>query len=287
MKFAITGFDLYFSTFEAFLEAGWQPVKLFSWPVDNLFDHNKAIVARAAQAGIPIQLSRMNDDDLADLGRRGCEVLIGAGYAWKILDWRPHIPHAVNFHPAPLPDARGPYPAIRAIEDEYKSWAITCHKFDMTLDTGDILAQREFPLSATECHESLTMKIQMNGKALAREVAGNFKSLWDHATPQVGGSYWKRWTDEEQTLDFTQPVDIIMRKIRAFGLVETMALVNNVKIYVKRAVGWTEAHNHIPGSIVMMNGQRAVVAARDGYIGLVEWSYVTRQRATEMGRYNL
>ncbi len=167
MRFAITACDRYLGVFEAFLDAGWEPVKLFSVPATNVLDANGRAVALAKQHGIDIQMSRMSQADLHDLHMRGCEALIVASYNWRIGDWRPHMKYAVNFHPSPLPLARGPYPMVRAILEARSSWAMSCHKLEPEFDAGDILAAENFALDSEECHESLNLKLQMAGGRLA------------------------------------------------------------------------------------------------------------------------
>lgn len=271
MRFAITACDNSLAVFEAFLNAGWEPLKLFSVPtIDSLTSNNK-VIELAKSIGINVQLSRMTERDLQDLGECGCEALIVAGYKWRIGDWGSCLKYAVNFHPSPLPEARGPYPLVRAILENRKSWAVTCHQIDADFDTGAILASETFPLSDNECHESLDLKIQMASGRLAEQVAGRFSELWDQALPQGAGNYWPMFTREEQTIDFANPVDIIMRQIRAFGLIECQAYINDILIFVRRAVGWTETHSRLPGAVVHANNKTIVVAAQNGYIGIIDW----------------
>ena len=272
MRFAITGADRYLGIFEAFLEAGWEPLKLFTVPVDNRVDHNTAMVARAAKAGIPVQMSRLHTRDLADLAERGCEVLVVASYDWRLPDWRPFQPFAINFHPSPLPEGRGPLPGPRAILDGHRHWGMSCHKVEADFDTGDVLARETFPLSANESFETLDLRLQMAGKRLARGVADNFSGLWFGAEPQGPGSYWQRFTAEDRTLDFSSEVEDSLRRMRAFGPLETLARVKDTLIHVRRADGWTESHGHAPGSVVHVSHRTLVVAVRDGYLALLEWS---------------
>jgi methionyl-tRNA formyltransferase len=283
MRFAITAVDRNLSLLNALIEAGWRVVKLFTVP-PAAATVNRAVIERAVGLGIPVQLSRMDDADLADLGARGCEVLVCGSYNWRIGDWRPHLPYAVNFHSSPLPEGRGPYPAFRALLEDRRSWGVACHKLAPRFDRGDILASESFPLSETECHDSLDLKTQMAFTRLAGRVARDFQALWDGAEPQVGGSFWTLTTDAERTLDFAQPVERLMRQVRAFGLTETIARVNGRTVFVRRAVGWTEAHAHAPGTVVHADGRRTVVAAADGYIGLIEWSPIPLAAADVLGR---
>ncbi len=63
-----------------------------------------------------------------------------------------------------------------------------------------------------------------------------------------------------------------MRQVRALGLHQCLACITGVWICVKRAVGWTETHNYSAGMVAHINNKAIVVAAQDGYIGIIEWS---------------
>jgi methionyl-tRNA formyltransferase len=258
--------------FEAFLDAGWEPVKLFTMPVDNRVERNTDILARAAKEAMAVQISPMSETDLADLSRRACDVLVVASYNWRIPDWRPFLSHAINFHPSPLPEGRGPYPVVHAILDGHHVWGITCHKIEREFDAGEILAQETFSLHDEESFETLDLRLQMAGKRLARVVAEDFHALWSQARPQGTGSYWKHYKDEDRMLDFGAGIADNLRRVRAFGPLETLARVKDTLIHVRRANGWTECHKHSPGSVVHRFHRTLVVAVRDGYLALLEWS---------------
>ncbi|MDB5804117.1 MAG: fmt2 [Betaproteobacteria bacterium] len=280
MRFAITATDRYLGVLDTLVQAGWAPVKLFTPPVDGRVHRNRAVIESAQRLGMQIQLSPMTADDLAALGAQGCEALVVASYNWKIPDWRPALKYAINLHASPLPEARGPYPAVQALLEGRRSWAVSCHKLEASFDSGDLLAQESFALDDADSHESLDLKIQMAAKRLAGRVAGDLPALWNSARAQGTGSYWKHWRAEDRKLDFSRSVDEVLRQVRAFGLIECTASVNGVDIFVRRAVGWTESHNAAPGAMVHGDGAAMVVAARDGYIGIVEWSLLDPDAVT-------
>ncbi|VWC56466.1 formyl transferase [Burkholderia lata] len=283
MRFALAGFDLFHGVLETFASTGWTPVSLFSFVTDGQVNSNTEIVSYATRHGVPLQLSRIDEAALRALRDLDCDVLVVAGYHWRIPDWTPYVKHAINFHPAPLPDARGPYPQMRAILDGRREWAVTCHRIAPDFDTGEILARERFALAADECHESLQLKVQMAGCRLARQVAYRFDALWAARAPQTGGSYWPKPVEADRTLDFTRPVDDVMTRVRANGLHECIAHVAGGVRYVRRAVGWHERHAYAPGSIAHTCRRWTVVAVPDGFVALLEWSAVSLSVRTDIG----
>lgn len=280
MRFAITASDRYLGVFDAFLRAGWTPLRLFGTPTDGRMFRNTAVIQRAQSLKIGIQLSRLSDRDLRQLADDGCEVLVVASYQWRIGDWRAAIPYAINFHPSLLPDHRGPYPLVNGLLQRCSHWGVTCHRLAPEFDSGDILAQRRFQVSPDESHETLDLRTQMAANSLATEVAENFPALWADARPQGAGSYAPAFKDADRTLDFNEGVAQILHKVRAFGRFECLATVNGLLVHIGRAAGWVEAHTDPPGAVVHGYALATVVACRDGYIAILEWNLIAPDMIT-------
>lgn len=273
LTFAIAVSDGYRSVLEAFLAAGGTLAKLFVPPGDHLND-TKEVVARALELGAKIQVSPATQADLEALGQEGCEALVVASYPWRIPAWEQHLRYAVNFHPSPLPEGRGPYPLVQAILEDRRQWSVSCHRIAEVFDGGNILDAESFALDADECHESLFLKVQMAAGRLAARVANDLEGLWSTAKVQGEGSYWPRWSEQDRVIDFSQPVEAIMRRIRAFGDLECMATLNGIHLYIHRAKGWRQDHAAVPGSVVHASNMAMVVAASDGLIAITEWSLI-------------
>jgi methionyl-tRNA formyltransferase len=284
MRFAITATDRYLGILETLVERGWSPLKIFTTAVDNRVHHNSALIEFAQRLNVEVQISRLSDSNLRELAERGCEALVIASYRWRIGDWRPHLKRAVNFHPSPLPRGRGPYPAPSAIIEQAKTWGVSCHKLEHEFDAGDILKSIEFPLSEQEDHDCLDLRIQLAAKRLSADVADHFEDYWHAATAQGTGSYQPMWTVEDRRLDFSRSVAELLRRVRAFGPLECLARLNNTNFFVRRAVGWTEAHRIPVGTVVHLNNLAMVVAAADGFIGLTEWSLIDADKVIGTSR---
>jgi methionyl-tRNA formyltransferase len=280
MRFAMTLTDRYLGVLQALVERGWEPVKLFTTSVDNRLHHNSGVIDFAHRRRLELQISRLTDDNLRELGERGCEALVVASYRWRIGEWRPHLKYALNFHPAPLPHGRGPYPLPVAILEQCASWGVSCHKLAHEFDSGEILKTVEFPLSPAEDHDSLDLKVQLAARQLGGDIAARLPQYWEQARPQSGGSYYPAWTPESRRLDFTQSVESILRRLRAFGPIECLARIKDTQLYVRRAVGWVQAHEATPGAVIYLNNLAMVVAAADGFVGLTEWSIVAPEAVT-------
>jgi methionyl-tRNA formyltransferase len=284
MRFAFAGIDFLGDVFHTLIERGWEPVKLFTRPCDNVYDFNDVTLARARSLHLPVQFTRIRPPDLAALSVLGCDALVVAGYPWLVKGWEEHIGYAVNFHPSPLPEGRGPYPLFQAILDDRADWGMSVHALAPTFDTGAIVAQELFALNRNETHDTLLAKCQMAAKRLALRLAADLPGLWADARPQDDGSYWPRITDRQRTLDWSAEVATVLRTVRAFGSIESVAQVGGKRIFVWEASGWSERHEHPPGALVHKHRRHLVVAARDGYVQLTGWSAHPPERTRESPR---
>jgi len=178
-------------------------------------------------------------------------------------------------NPLPKTTRRHPHQAERAA-----TWGVACHKLEHEFDSGDVLHRIEFPLSPDEDHDSLDLKVQLAMRRLCARIAPRFLACWNDATPQTAGSYHPPWSDAQRRLDFSQSTEQVLRCVRAFGPLECLAHLNGAALHVRRAVGWTEAHQMPAGTVVHASGLQLVVTVADGYVALTEWSLIRADAVT-------
>ena len=107
MKIAYAGFDLMAPALGALCEEN-ELVRLFTCAVDGVYETNTAVIALAGHFGVPYTTAPITPRDVEALIADGCELLVSAGYYYRIpLDER--LP-MVNIHPSLLPYGRGAWP---------------------------------------------------------------------------------------------------------------------------------------------------------------------------------
>ena len=74
----------------------------------------------------------------------------------------------------------------------------------------------------------------------------------------------------ERIIDLNQPVEAVLRHVRAFGATGSFVFIGGAWLTVKRAVGWTEPHDAISGTVVHVYNKCIVTAVPDGYVGFLE-----------------
>jgi methionyl-tRNA formyltransferase len=164
------------------------------------------VVIPATRNGIAPLLERYEPD-----------LLVCAGFPWKIPADALAVPRlgAINGHPSPLPDYRGPNPVAWAIRNLETDVGYTFHRMDEDLDTGAILAQGRVPLGDEHSWDELTPKLvglvsELLPVALRRIESG------DPGDAQGEGRYFSFFEPEYAWVDWSQPAADIRRQVRAW-----------------------------------------------------------------------
>ncbi len=213
MKTAFAGFDLFDTAMEALAEHS-QLTALFTCPVDQEFEHNRRVIGLAEKLSIPWTDKPISREDLMRLRQEGCDLLVSAGYYYRIpVDEK--LP-MVNFHPSLLPEGRGAWPMPVMLLSGMDTGGITAHKLAADFDQGDILLRRSFPIGKDENLEEVTGRIRRLLPDMVKELLENLEGLYAGAVPQQGGSYWKCPREEDYPLSPEMTVEEADRILRAF-----------------------------------------------------------------------
>ena len=213
MKIAYAGFDLMQSALEALCRNN-EVMKLFTCVVDGDFETNSGVIALARRYGFPYTTVHIPPADVDALVESGCELLVSAGYYYRIpTDSR--LP-MVNIHPSLLPYGRGPWPMPLAILDSLPESGVTVHKTEERFDTGDILLQERFAIAPGETLESFMEKVNSLVPAMTDALTADFQRLWDNALPQGEGVYQPEPAPEDYVLSRDSDPGYADRVLRAF-----------------------------------------------------------------------
>lgn len=80
----------------------------------------------------------------------------------------------LNVHPSLLPKHRGPSPLQSTILQKDQTWGISIIKLDEKMDSGDILSQKEYPLSNNETIQDLENKLITLGPEIFVETIDEY-----------------------------------------------------------------------------------------------------------------
>jgi methionyl-tRNA formyltransferase len=124
---------------------------------------------------------------------------------------------AINFHPSPLPRYAGLAPFYWMVRHGERHGAVTALIVDEGIDTGDVVAQREMPLTGRETALQLrTAQEHANVRLLAELIPSLVNGSFTR-TPQdfTRRSYFGRPRERDHLIDFELTAEEVARIVRA------------------------------------------------------------------------
>src|ERR1700720_784795 len=161
-----------------------------------------------------------NDEFRAQLTALAPDAIVVVGYGHLIPQWMLDLSPLgnINLHASLLPKYRGAAPIQWAIARGETLTGVTTMEIDAGLDTGDILLQREFPISADDTAETLAPKLATIGAELTVETLRGLqtgsvpKRRQDHAQATLAPILKK----EDGLIDFSRVATDILNRLRGF-----------------------------------------------------------------------
>jgi methionyl-tRNA formyltransferase len=182
----------------------------------------------------------------------------------------------INIHPSKLPNYRGPVPTAWAIENGEEEFGITIHYMDCSIDTGDILVQKVYPIFDDETGYELYTRAMKLGSELLNNNYDAIVSGKIVARPQVGeGSYYGKKTGK-YTIDWKKSVSEIRNLIRVhakpFNPVETILF--NRYFLINHAERYDLPEKPLQGGGIIVRilpENQLVVSCADGYLKITDF----------------
>jgi methionyl-tRNA formyltransferase len=204
------------------------------------------------------------------------EVLVVAAYGLILPQWVLDLPRrgCLNIHASLLPRWRGAAPIHRAIEAGDAETGVTIMQMDAGLDTGDMLLEERLPIAPADTTASLHDKLAALGGRLvveALELAA-CGGLTRRKQPEQGITYAHKIEKAEAAVDWSQPADVIERRIRAFDpFPGAAAQVRGETVKLWKANALMRGRGSVePGTIVAVDEHGIGVACGEGRVEVTE-----------------
>ena len=124
----------------------------------------------------------------------------------------------INLHPSLLPAYRGPAPIQWSIINGEEKTGITTILISKEVDAGPILMQKEEPIYSDDTGGSLSERLAYKGSELLLETLIKWLGGQIEPKPQQGNpTPAPKLTKGNTRINWQEPADIILRKIRAFN----------------------------------------------------------------------
>ena len=122
----------------------------------------------------------------------------------------------VNLHVSLLPKYRGAAPMQRAVMEGESETGVTVMYMDVGLDTGDIIAQRSFPISREDDFEAVHDRSLEIGSVLLSDTIYDIEAGRATRTPQDSSlaTYAKKVEREDAEIDFGLEAATVSARIR-------------------------------------------------------------------------
>jgi len=234
-----------------------------------------AVKALALQHGLALhQPARLNAAETpARLGALAADAMVVAAYGLILPEPVLNIPRlgAINIHASLLPRWRGAAPIQRAILAGDARTGISIMQMDRGLDTGPVFAAESMAIAPEDDSASLHNKLAELGARMIVTVLAQLERGALSAAPQAaaGASYAAKITKAEAEIDWTEPAQMIERKVRAFNPQPgASTATRNAQLKIWRA-GVSTATG-VPGTILEAGAEGIVVACGAGALCIRE-----------------
>ena len=173
-----------------------------------------------------------------------------------------------NVHASLLPRWRGAAPIQRAIEAGDSETGVCLMQMEKGLDTGPVLLSQRIAIGDAETGGQLHDHLAALGAQTLADGLGLLRAgMRPVAKPQTeaGASYARKLDKAEARLDWSQPAEVLARRVRAFNpwpMAEAMLAGERVRIH--GAIALPLAHRAAPGSVLLAGREGIDIACGDG-----------------------
>ncbi len=264
---------------EALIANGYEVVGVFTQPDKPVGRGNRvqisAVKECALKHGIAVyQPKKMRLDGLPDLMALKPDLCVTAAFGQILSQENLDVPRmgTVNVHASLLPRYRGSSPINWCLINGETVTGVTTMMTDQGMDTGDILLQRETPITQADTVETLTERLAKIGAELLIETLRRIEQGDCPRVKQDNGqmSYYPLLKKEMGEIDWTLSAKEIVNRVR--GLTPwpgVYTYVNDEVLKIHRAEAIEGAGE--PGDILTADAKNGLtVATGKGVLRVLE-----------------
>jgi methionyl-tRNA formyltransferase len=201
------------------------------------------------------------------------DVMVVAAYGLILPQWVLDLPvhGCLNIHASLLPRWRGAAPIHRAIEAGDAQTGITIMQMDAGLDTGDMLLREALDIGSDNTARLHDRLADLGGRMIVEALA-RIGTLARTPQPAEGVTYASKVEKHEALIDWAQPAEAIVRRIRAFDPfpgANSPLDGETVKLWTAHAET-ARMEQAVPGTILAVSDSGVTVAAIGSAVTVTE-----------------
>lgn len=264
MKIAYFGYNTFSSCLKLLIDQGHELVCVYTGE-DSVYADR--IINCSTDRQIPLRFDKPNQAQMDALVAIGVELFLSAEYPWKIPVPR-GLKFAINIHPTLLPDGRGPTPIPTLLLTYPQHAGVTFHKMTDELDGGDILLQKKIFVDKSESYDTLSAKLYLETALLLDKLLFTLDDYYRNSQRQQKGSNWPKLSHDDQTINWNEPTQALLKQFRAFGSLGVYAALQSQRYLITAGEGVIYEHKVKPGSLISSDTLTVVIATNDGFISI-------------------
>ncbi len=177
------------------------------------------IVSLARQNNVAVYQFEKLSEHIEDFKNIDYDIAVTASYGKILPKALLDLKLCINVHPSLLPKYRGSTPIQSALLNGDKVTGVSIMKTEVGMDDGDIYAQEQVEIADDDNYVSLLDKLAAVGLRLLLDTLKKIKMGTATRTPQDGtkATFVKLIEKQDGLLDFSQPVELLVNKVRAFA----------------------------------------------------------------------
>jgi methionyl-tRNA formyltransferase len=201
------------------------------------------------------------------------DVMVVAAYGLILPQWVLDLPvhGCLNIHASLLPRWRGAAPIHRAIEAGDAQTGITIMQMDAGLDTGDMLRREALDIGGDNTARLHDRLADLGGRMIVEALA-RIGTLARTPQPAEGVTYASKVEKHEALIDWAQPAEAIVRRIRAFDPfpgANSPLDGETVKLWTAHAET-ARMEQAVPGTVLAVSDSGVTVAAIGSAVTVTE-----------------
>jgi methionyl-tRNA formyltransferase len=246
------------------------------------------VKALALAHGLPVETpARLRTESaLALLRDLALDVLVVAAYGLILPRSMLALPvhGCINVHASLLPRWRGAAPIEHAIMAGDRETGVSIMQMDAGLDTGAVYLRRSIPIEPDATGDRLRDQLAQLGSDALLDVLAHLDSAIAEPQDDTGATYAPKLSSADAVLDWTQPAELLERRIRAlYSRLPAVAFRAGERIRVLGAeLAGVAGGGAPPGTVLTADRRGIIVACGSGTLCITRLQ-LTRGKARPLG----